>query len=343
MARGWYKMKISTAKAKTAEILIYDEIGKSWWGEDTVSAKQFVDDLQAIGEVDNIDLRINSPGGDVFDGIAIHNAVKNHKAKVTAYIDGIAASAASFIAMAADSIIMPSNAFMLVHGASGMSFGNAEDMRKMAEDLERINASLTSTYAARTGKTAAKVEALMAEDRLIDAAECLDFGLCDEMTEPVKMAANYSLKLLPKSAAETITAAIEKDPEKAPPPASTSEGAGDETGSDPASSTIEPPAGDQPQAKGATVVELDAARNEGARNYEKYVNDVSDLCILAGAPEKAAAFIKAKTKVDDVRASLIRNRAEGGREVNSHNKGNPSLGAPAAAWKNVADKLNAGR
>src|SRR4029077_12753927 len=113
------------AEDKSAEILIYDEIGKSWWGEDTVSAKQFLDDLANLGDVDNISLRINSPGGDVFDGVAIHNALKNHKATVTAHVDGIAASAASFIAMAADKIVMPSNSFMLVHGAAGFEIRRA--------------------------------------------------------------------------------------------------------------------------------------------------------------------------------------------------------------------------
>ena len=88
-----------------------------------------------------IKLRINSPGGDVFDGVAIYNAIKNHKAKVTAHVDGIAASAASFVAMAADEIVMPSNSFMLVHNASGFAMGQADDMRAVAADLERIDKS----------------------------------------------------------------------------------------------------------------------------------------------------------------------------------------------------------
>ena len=205
--RPWYSMK--KADDKTAEICIFDEIGKSWWGEDTVSAKAFNDELNALGDgIENITLRINSPGGDVFDGIAIHNAVKNHKATVTAHVDGIAASAASFIAMAADKIVMPSNSFMLVHGASGFSWGQADDLRATADDLDRIDKSLTATYAARSGKTNAKVKALMKEDRLMDAAETKEFGLCDEVTEPVKMAANYSLRLLPEPAAKAFKAAI---------------------------------------------------------------------------------------------------------------------------------------
>src|SRR5262249_52758891 len=115
--RQWFTMKAGDG---AAEIAIYDEIGKSFWGEETVSAKQFLDDLAALGDdVENITLRINSPGGDVFDGVAIYNALVNHKAKITAHIDGIAASAASYIAMAANRIVMPANAFMLIHNAAG--------------------------------------------------------------------------------------------------------------------------------------------------------------------------------------------------------------------------------
>jgi ATP-dependent protease ClpP protease subunit len=115
--RQWFKMQ---AAEGVGEIVIYDEIGASFWGEDSVSAKQFLATLEGLGDVNSITLRINSPGGDVFDGLAIHNALKNHKATVTAHIDGIAASIASYIAMAADSIVMPANTFMLVHRAQGL-------------------------------------------------------------------------------------------------------------------------------------------------------------------------------------------------------------------------------
>ena len=168
-ALGSTMKKARRRRTCTAGIVIYDEIGKSWWGEDTVSAKGFLEELSALGDVDAITLRVNSPGGDVFDGVAIHNALKNHKATVTAHVDGIAASAASFIVMAANSIVMPSNSFMLIHGASGMSWGNADDMRATADDLDRIDKSLTATYASRSKMSTAKVKALMAEDRLMGA------------------------------------------------------------------------------------------------------------------------------------------------------------------------------
>src|SRR4249920_3463296 len=118
--RSWFTMK--KADENSAEIVIYDAIGQSFWDDSAVSAKDFLSSLTALGDdISNIALHINSPGGDVFDGVAIHNAIKNHKATVTAHVDGIAASIASYIAMAADKIIMPANSFLLLHNASGFS------------------------------------------------------------------------------------------------------------------------------------------------------------------------------------------------------------------------------
>lgn len=106
--KGWFS--ICAAVPRTAEIRIYDEIGL--WG---ISARQFADGLTALGEVDRIDLHIHSPGGDVFDGIAIYNLLSHHPASKTVYIDGLAASMASVIAMVGDPIIMPENAMMMLH------------------------------------------------------------------------------------------------------------------------------------------------------------------------------------------------------------------------------------
>ena len=209
--RQWFTMK---ATDDGAEIVIYDEIGASFWGE-SITAKQFLDDLTALGDVKNITLRINSPGGDVFDGVAIHNALKNHGARITAHVDGIAASIASYIAMAAHKIVMPSNAFMLIHNAAGFVFGSADDMRSMAADLDRIDKSITATYATRSGSKPSIIKSLMAEDRLLDAIEAKDLGLADEVVKEVKLAAQFSLRLLPKAAAERFSAetgTVQEDP-----------------------------------------------------------------------------------------------------------------------------------
>jgi ATP-dependent Clp endopeptidase proteolytic subunit ClpP len=325
--RQWFTMK---AEDKSAEIVIYDEIGKSWWDEDTVSAKQFLDDLNALGDVDSITLRINSPGGDVFDGVAIHNALKNHKAKVTGQVDGIAASAASFILMAADKIVMPANAFLLIHGASGMSFGNADDMRAVADDLDRIDKSLTSTYVARAGSTTAKVKGLMKEDRLMDANEAKEWGFADEVTAEKKMAANFSLRLLPKAAAEKFRAqAGDPEPEKTEPEKT-----------EPEKTEPEKTEPEKTPAPTAQVITLDAAKKQGIEEHRTYVASVTDLCTLAQSPERVGAYVRANTPVEQVRKELLSMRAAE-PPILPHNPLVPPAAVPATAWAKITDKLNA--
>jgi ATP-dependent Clp protease, protease subunit len=329
--RQWFTMK--KADDNSAEIVIYDEIGKSFWGEASISAKQFLEDLEALGEVENITLRINSPGGDVFDGVAIHNALKNHGAKITAQIDGIAASIASYIAMAASKIVMPSNAFMLIHGASGFAFGNADDMRSIADDLDRVDKSIIATYAARSKSTAAKIKALMKEDRLMDAAEAKDLGLADEVTKEVKMAAfSFSLRLLPPKAAENVravlfladTGAVQDDP----PP----------TVAEPERPVEQPPAPPVSPPPTAQVVSLDM-KEEGIKEHKKYVGDITDLCTLAGAADRVGTYVRAGTPVDQVRKELLEFRANKTDILPQH----PLVPKPepATAWGKITDKINA--
>lgn len=182
-----WKMKALNNKA---EIYIYSDIGYDWW-EDKSSAQIFAEELKELGEVNSIDLHINSNGGDVFDGQAIHSLIKNHKAYVTVYVDGLAASIATVIAMAGDKVVMPKNAMMMIHNAWTGIYGNANDLRKMADDLDHINDTIVNTYLAK-GKDKAdesKLRELMDKESWLNAEECFELGLCDEVAEPVKMAA----------------------------------------------------------------------------------------------------------------------------------------------------------
>jgi ATP-dependent Clp protease protease subunit len=341
--RHWFEMK--KAKNDEAEIVIYDEIGKSFWGEDTVSAKQFIADLDALGDVNSIKVRINSPGGDVFDGVAIHNALKNHKATVTAQVDGIAASAASFIAMAADKITMPSNSFMLIHGASGFAMGGADDVRALADDLDRIDKSMTAAYAARSKSTQAKVKALMKEDRLMDAAEAKQLGFADEMIEPVEMTANYSLRLLPKAVADRFRAETGVEPGSPPGPVPEKPEVAPPASPPPAkkpakpAKPAEPEEDEEPLEARANVVSIDAARKQGVEEHRKYVADVTDLCTLANAPDRVGAYVRANKSVDDVRADLLAMRAAEPVVMPHHPLVPPT--PPAKAWDKITDKINA--
>jgi hypothetical protein len=117
-----------------------------------VSASKFIGELREI-TAPNIELHINSPGGDVYEGIAIYNALRDHPSNIVAVVDGIAASAASFIAVAADKVVMNRNAEVMIHDPWGFAIGNAEDMRSMAESLDKVGRNIANIYATRCGGT----------------------------------------------------------------------------------------------------------------------------------------------------------------------------------------------
>lgn len=175
------------AKGTEAEIYLYGDVGDSWFGG--VTAKQFADDLKAAGKVDTIHLHINSPGGDVFDGLSIYRLLVDHKAKVIVHIDGLAASIASVIAMAGDEIRISESGFLMIHDAWGVAIGSADDMRTMANLLEKTTGSIRDVYVSRTGKTAAQVEKWMTEETWFTATEAKDNGFATEIADNMKLAA----------------------------------------------------------------------------------------------------------------------------------------------------------
>ena len=183
--KSWFRMK---ADGANGEIYIYDEIG--FWG---ITAKDFIDALKALGEVETIDLFINSPGGDVFAGTAIYNALKRHDARVTVYVDGLAASAASLVAMAGDEVVMPENSMMMVHNPSGLVIGTAEDMEKMADTLGKIKSGLVAAYVARSGLSDEEVEEIMSAETWLTAADAVELGFADRVEGPVMAVANFDL------------------------------------------------------------------------------------------------------------------------------------------------------
>ncbi len=183
--KSWYRIR---AQNDEAEIFIFDEIG--FFG---ITAKDFIDELKALGDVERIVVRINSPGGDVFDAIAIHNALKRHKAQIEVTIEGLAASAASIIAVAGDAVLMPDNTMMMIHDPIGVVVGGADDMRRLAEALDRIKTSMVAAYRAKTGLDDDDLGELMAAETWMTAQEAVEKGFADEVLEPVKMAAKFDL------------------------------------------------------------------------------------------------------------------------------------------------------
>ena len=167
-----------------AEIRLYDPIDSwgEWWG---MSAKEFAATLDGL-DVEEIRLLINSPGGEVFEGIAIANTIRNHPAKVTAVVEGLAASAASFIAVAADELVMARNSELMIHDAWGLVVGNSDDMTKMADLLDHLSDNIADMYAAKAGGTVADWRAAMKAETWYSAAEAVEAGLADRVAEDVK-------------------------------------------------------------------------------------------------------------------------------------------------------------
>lgn len=187
--KGWFSIQ---AKAGgTASISIYDEIG--FYG---VSAKQFAEELAALGRITHIELHIHSPGGDVFEGIAIYNLLKNHPARITVIVDGIAASMASFIAMVGDVVRMPENAMMMIHRPWGIQGGDAAEMRRYADLLDKVEETLIPGYASKTGKTPEELAAMLEAETWMNGAECLKHGFADELIAPIQAMARIESKCI---------------------------------------------------------------------------------------------------------------------------------------------------
>ena len=300
--KNWYSI---CALNEGAEISIYDEIGA--YG---VSAKAFLADLGELPDKAPLTLRLNSPGGSVFDAVAIYNALTRHAGNVTVSIDGIAASAASYIAMAGDEIIMPENAFLMIHDPSGMVMGTAADMRAMAEALDKIGASLLRGYAAKSGKAEKDIAKLMAKETWLDAAEALDMGFADTMAEPVKMAASFDVSRFQNTPPEIVEAVKAKD--------------------EPTVVEIDPEPGSAPAAKANPDPDPAAIRSEAMT----YAKTVGDLCRLAGQPQMAASILSAETSLEDIRKALIDARAADDPDISSTHP-QPGPAPQAKPWGDV--------
>lgn len=213
------------ARSKTVgEIFIYGDIGDSFWTEG-VSANEFNEQLKKLSGVSQIDLHIDSDGGDVFQAETMYSRLRQHGAKVIAFVDGHAASAASFLAMAGDDIVIAEAGFMMIHDAAGGFWGRAKPMRAYADLIERVSAKIADVYAARTKQSVAKIREWMDEDEGLghwfDAAEAMKFGFADRMMENHRVAAvahpewfpNLPSALRPKrSRAAALLSAVRRIP-----------------------------------------------------------------------------------------------------------------------------------
>ena len=355
----WYTIR---ARAKGTEVLIYDEIGA--YG---VSAKGFLAELGALPDDAPIDLRLNSPGGSVFDAVAIFNALSRHAGHITVWIDGIAASAASYIAMAGDEIVMPENAFLMIHDPSGIVMGTADDMRDMAGTLDKIAASMTRGYAAKSGKPEAEIAALLAAETWFDAKDALEAGLATRMAEPVRIAASFNIGQF-RNAPPELVEAIEADSAASEADIAAADivaGDNDVVGSDVLAPVPDPatkvPAGnvdvvdatDDPscsrgQREGVAdentlssgaegrVAAANAALDAAAIRTEAiaHARAVIDLCRLAGQPQMAGRLLEDDANLDQVRAKLLAAKAEAEPQITSHHP-QPGPNPTTRPWGDV--------
>lgn len=198
------------------ELTLYGEISDvSWWG-DEITPKAFKDDLDALGDIDVIDIYINSSGGDVFAGDSIYNILKRHNARKIVHIDGLAASIASIIAMVGDEIIMAENALMMIHEAWTYARGNKRDLAKMIDALVRIDDTLSGVYAARTGKNADEIADMMQNETWFTAAEAMEQGFADKVEANKKIAASASGSTIIMNGVAFDMSRFEHAPEIAP-------------------------------------------------------------------------------------------------------------------------------
>jgi ATP-dependent Clp protease, protease subunit len=201
----------------TTEITIYGDIGESWWGE-SISANDIKTALNDV-ETDTITIRLNSPGGDAFDGIAIYNQLKNHKAKVIGYIDGLAASAASIIAMAADKLIMNTGSMMMIHEASTFTWGTKADIKKTLNALEGVDKSIADIYMTRYTGNREELEALVEGETWFTSNEAVDVGLADKVNSTKEEDEIENVKTMIFNLQSEITqlkSPKEKEPEQIP-------------------------------------------------------------------------------------------------------------------------------
>lgn len=210
---------VAKAESNEVEIFLYDHIVSSeeeaeWWGG--VAPESFVKAVYGVDKDATIHLRINSPGGSVFAARAMEQALRDHKGSVIVHIDGLAASAATFIAMAGDEVIMAKGAMFMIHKAWTGMWGNANDLRKEADLLDKIDGTLAETYASKTGKVLDQVSSWMAEETWFTAAEALEHGFATSIAETEAKAGAWNLSAYdkaPKPKAQTPEPASDPKPE----------------------------------------------------------------------------------------------------------------------------------
>lgn len=314
--------------ASAAEVFIYGDIGESWWG-DTISAADFVKEVNAL-DVDHLTVRINSYGGSVTDGIAIHNALKRHKATVVTVVDGLAASIASLIAMAGDEVQMASNAMLMIHAPWGYAAGNSAELRRYADMLDGWAEAMASSYVAKSGKDKADVLALLkdGEDHWYTAeeakAEKFIDAITDSVPEALAMASAFdinrfrsapdALKAWVKSVHPAAAAAQPLEPTMPDPvnqPAAAATTAANTTAATPAAPDAKAVlAADKSRREGIRAAFEPFAQREGVAALLRECEDNADLTVEAAGAKLLAHLGKDTQPVAGAHVAKVEDEAD---------------------------------
>ncbi|RBB41764.1 Clp protease ClpP [Burkholderia reimsis] len=345
--RWWdIRAQANAAGGSEVEIRIYGDIG--FWGTDADLFAAKLDEVAATAT--SIVVAINSMGGDVFDAFAIYNAVRRYAGKVKGRVDGVAASAASLILMACDTIEMPSNARLMIHNPHTVAAGEAGDLRKLADLLESMSDSMLAAYVERSGRTEDEVRAIMDAETWLTAAQAKEQGFCDAIVDPIRIAAYAgAARLAARYAAvpAEIVAVLEGDGEAPPvnPPA------------DPSS---QPPAAPDVTALAAHVyATCRDARIEhcaegivlatGLRDRAtvdaaiRSAQDIAGICLAASLTELTAGFVSDGLSPDQVRARLFERMTASQKPINHRAAPVASQDAPVVANAPRAASIYAAR
>jgi ATP-dependent protease ClpP protease subunit len=293
MKKSWYS--IQARADQPAEVSVHAEIGM--WG---IDAATFLRDLKQI-QSSTINLSINSPGGSVFDALAMLNGLRASGKEIRVSVLGIAASAASVLAMAGDHVSMPENTMMMVHKPLLGLRGNADDLRSAADILDKVQDGIGKVYMSRWKGTEEELAQALTDETYFTAAECLEHGLCDEVTASVPVEASFEVDALPEAIRAVFNAVKPAEPEPEPAAAApsltasvlalaTREGLAEYA----ALFAADPGVADEPTALAAMAV----------------AKETRELCALAGMPEAADGLIRSRSALPQVRAFVAGKLAE---------------------------------
>lgn len=342
--KTWFSIQ-AAAESKKAEISIRGLIGE--WG---ITDRDLIAQVEALGELEELTVRINSRGGEVDHAIGIFNFLRNHPADIIVRVDGVAMSSGSIIAMAGDKIIMPANTVMMIHNPWTFAAGNAKQLRAQAEVLEKFEAVLREVYVARTGKTEEEIKAMMdgeegADGLYMTAAEAKEYGFADEVEAVEKKGASAMALACALGIPAAVLAKIE--------------GNSGEPGDD------DPTAGKGEELSATLADQITAAASAAGMSdhaavflLDKSITDepttkaaiaqareIHALCAAAKLPSMAANLIKDKSTIDQARAALFDALAEAdqGNRTDQHQRTEKPKATGKAVWAKVIPALSSNR